>query len=182
MKIKKELLLFFPWVVIFALAFYIYILKEENTQLRESLPSLCTGDRIDYFMLTGTDGSAVDTRDIDTDDGKTFIIFIFESPCSSCNKSIPVWNKITSEAGNNSRVFGIISEGREKAAEFSESGVAKFNLFTPLDRQDFLKRLNIRINLPQTIVYRNGKIIFIRLGELQLDDYLQIKKIISPGI
>ncbi len=170
-------------LAILIVIFYINRLQTEIKILRANLPHKLIGEKIDYFDLLSTDAEEVTAAVLNTSRSGISALFIFDRPCSKCSDMITIWNKINkfSKLGN-FKAFGIVPDKIEKVVEFSEEGLAKFKLYAPRDLKKFLWMFSIRINLPQTILYKNGEIIYLKLGHLDGSDYLSISKLIKEKI
>jgi len=164
-------------VALIVVALYIYKITNENIRLREAIPYLLIGEIIDYFDLKRADGVNVDSTYLNTTDDRLKVIFIFESPCSACNKNLTFWKRMVSQGKREKDidVFGIIMGSSEELMNAANLNFANFDLYCPIDIEQFKKSLHLKINLPQTILYKNKQVIYIKLGMLLLSDFHEIK-------
>ncbi|MCP4218890.1 MAG: redoxin domain-containing protein [bacterium] len=177
---NSKLTLLLLIVAVLSVGMYIYRLRREVSVLKANLPYLLVGEKIDHLDLIGIDGKAVNATDLDGSDGATHIFMVFQTPCSSCNKNLPIWNKLAVlSKGTNAKVYGIVHDEPAKALEFAETKAAIFDIYHPADRETFRDDLRVRLNLPQTIVYRDGEVKFIALGILERENYIKIKSFLE---
>lgn len=146
-------------------------------RIKSSLPSLLKGDKISYFAIEGTDGMNLDRSVLDKNKFST--ILIFQRPCSPCNKNITIWNRLAVSLRDKANIYGIVLDKIEETSRFAQAGLTKFKLYSPQNIETFIQSFNIQINLPQTILYEDGKIVYIKLGDLLPEDYFEIMKIIK---
>ncbi|MCP4213165.1 MAG: redoxin domain-containing protein, partial [bacterium] len=131
------------------------------------------GETIEHLDLIGADGRNINAASLEKN---THILVIFDTPCSKCNKNLPIWNKLAVlSKGTDVKVHGIVPDEPGKAVKFAETKAAIFDIYSPVDLETFRADLRVRINLPQTIVYQDGKIKYISLGLLGRDGYVKIK-------
>lgn len=127
-------------LAIVALLVYCVKLQVENYGLRASIPFLAKGEGIDYFDLTGAGDAEVDERFLNGDGETLSVLFIYERPCSSCNKNNGIWNKISRIKGPVPfNTYGIVLDSREKVEEFASSGAVNFDLYFPRDVKRFIE-------------------------------------------
>lgn len=107
-------------------------------------------------------------------ENSTFLIYIFSQPCSPCNKNTQVWKKIAALSKRDAKAIGIIIDDHQEALAFSEKLKPNFELYVPVDIPKFKDKMKIRTNFAQTILYHDGKVIFVKLGMLQGEDYTHI--------
>ena len=161
--------------------FYIDKLRSENERLRAYLPHKLIGEKITYFDLVGTDAAEIDAAAINEREDKVSVIFLFfGSSCSSCSGMLPLWNRIGKMAsGYNLLVFGVMLDSIGNTVAFSEEKTVHFNLYAPRDIEKIESAFHMKYQEPQTILYKNGEIVYLKLGRLDKADYLRISNIIK---
>ena len=162
---------FIPLLIIIILSIFIIKLIGTNNSLKESLPYLIKGEKIKYFNLIDNDGKKIDEKILKHDFPS--LIFIFSRPCSPCNKSITYWKRLSSILKGKVNVYGIVLSNATEAHSFSSNAKLNFPIFIPEDINIFIKNFRIKINLPETILYKNG-VVHLRLGEINYKDVTQI--------
>jgi peroxiredoxin len=161
----------------------IFIIINQSNQIKalnKNLPTLNQGDKIKYFDLIGVDKEKIDVSVLNNQ--KISLIFIFSQPCSPCNKNIPYWKKLANIFSETSNIYGIILGDIPGIANFSNSMKFKFKLFCPMDLYKFREKFRLKLNLNQTIICKNEKVIYIKEGDLEPIDYFRIYKIIKGEI
>lgn len=168
-------------LVVLVVFLYITKLKSENARLRSYLPHKLIGDKITYFDLVGTDAAEIDAEAINDTKDKTLVIFLFfGSSCSSCSGMLPMWNRTAKMAAeHNLPVFGVMLDSIANTVAFSEEKTVKFNLYAPKDIKKMESTFQMKYQQPQTILYRGGEIVYLKLGQLDKADYLMISNIIN---
>jgi len=180
--LKKSIktLLFVLMVLFLASLFIIHKQHTKISFLKGNLPYLLPGEKIDYFDVLNTKDERLGLSNIDNN---ATLLFIFERPCTRCNKNIKVWQKIAQivKRKNNVNVYGIVL-GDPKDM-FNLAGMMKlnFDLCSAVDQTKLIDSLRIRLNLPQTVLLKNGKVSSVLIGELTGDNYTKIlKKVMMP--
>lgn len=156
--------------------FIIVMQARENRHLKENLPYLLPDESINYFELLSIDNERIDVNALST---KPSIIFIFKSPCNTCNRNIQFWRKIAKIMEGKINIFGIVFSGYNQMVEFSDQSSINFKLYTPVDPQKFRHHLKLKLNIAQTIVYHKGSVQLLKMGELNGEDYLALLKYIK---
>lgn len=143
--------------------------------VQRNKPLLAKGDRICYFDITGEKGTFKKSEILDN--GYTLII-IFSNNCFSCNKNIPIWNRIALLTGL--KVFGIILNN-EKLSEFSSMNIIRFALYSPIDLNKFKENFEANEAIDYTILCKGDEVIYFHMGSLSIDNYFQIRNIIGDN-
>lgn len=69
---------------------YVIIRQAKTIEtIKKEIPFLILGERIEYFDLVGVEGNAIDNSFLES--SAYSLVFIFERPCSKCNKNIAYW-------------------------------------------------------------------------------------------
>lgn len=160
---------------------YISNLRSENERLKAYLPHMLIGDKINYFDLVSTDAVEIDASVVNDKKDKISAIFLFfGSSCSSCSGMFPIWNRIGKLSGqSNLDVYGILLDSIENTIRFSEEMSVNFELYAPQDLKKIRSALKIKYEQPQTILYKNRQIIYLKLGQLDKEDFLHIQGLIK---
>ncbi len=72
--------------------FISYKLIQRNASVRNSLPYFTVGEKINYFDLISESGDSIDVSALK--ENKPVLIFIFPTPCSSCDRNLAIWKKV----------------------------------------------------------------------------------------
>lgn len=159
-----------------------FITVEQHKRIRmleNSLPFLPAGEKIGYFDLIDKNDKKVDKTTIA--DNKVTLIFVFERPCSPCNKNIVFWNKIALRFKDQVNIYGVIAEDFQDFYNQLESLRVGFQLYCPDNVEMFLNELRIRTNMAQTILYAKG-VQYLKLGELGNKDIFSLIEKIEEEI
>lgn len=165
-KLTSKLLL--PTLMMFLVVTLSIVLlnqKKEIGRLKMSNVFLAVGDELKQLDLTDISNNQMTHR---LNNGVS-ILFVFEKPCSPCNKNINYWNKIAILLRKSAQSYGIIEDDFENAKELKMHNRVIFPLYTPVNAEEFRRILPTSINLPQTVVVRDGKISNLYVGQLDAD-------------
>lgn len=180
MKMKKEkvysLLNMVLLAIIIVLGFALYKSLNMNRLLRGSLPYLTPGEAIEYFHLSGMDARTIDASVLKQDIPS--LIFIFSRPCSPCNKNIVYWKKMAEILKDKVTIYGVILGKVTDAYNFPENAKLNFNIYVPENIDEFIQKLRIKLNFPQTIVYHET-VRFVKLGTMEGEDAVSIIKFVK---
>lgn len=144
--------------------------KIKSDFLREQIPCLLIDEKVGDFMVISAKSTA-GPETLDLKDG--MLLFVFSRPCSSCEKNIPFWNAIA-ELCDNVIIKGVIIDGN--LTQQPENINIAFDIVSPSSQDDFMKKFHIRTNHAQTILIRNHRVEFIRMGILEESDLNEIVK------
>jgi len=169
----RNYLKFITFLIIIILFVFIIKLVGTNNSLKESLPYLVKGEKIKYFNLIDKNGKRINEKVLKNNSPS--LIFIFSRPCSPCNKSIIYWKRLSSILRGKVHIYGIVLNTATEAYSFSSNTNLNFPIFVPEDINSFIKNFRIKINSPETILYKNG-IVHLRLGEINSKDVTKIIK------
>lgn len=162
-------------LVVLSTSFIIARQYQRIVNLENSLPFLPYGERIKYFDLLDKEDKRIDKTFIEGN--KISLIYVFERPCSPCNKNIMFWNKIASKFKDQVKVCGVIPEDFQDFFNQVERLRVNFRLFYPENLSKFLNELRIRTNTAQTILYSKG-VRHLIPGDLESEDiFLLMEKI-----
>ena len=78
--------------------------------------------------------------------------------------------------GQQGEVFGIIPGGANEVAEFLNSKKVLFKLYMPENLNLFLKKMRAQNNDAQTILYFDGEVNMIKVGDLDGRNFTEILK------
>jgi hypothetical protein len=107
---------------------------------------------------------------------KIKLIFIFKSPSSACNANLTAWKRLTQYFREDIEIRGIILDGKIEAQRLIDEKSVNFQLYVPEDIETFKKKMHINMNMAQTILVSDNKIISIHLGTLK---YTHIERMIN---
>ena len=91
------------------------------------------------------------------------MILVFQQPCSRCNESLQLWERLAKILSKRAKIYGVILDMNEMA-NFAGRGEIAFRLYTPLEVDRFKKMFRLRINIPQTIIYNNNKVAALEIS------------------
>jgi len=171
-KLKKSVYLVLYTIILIFLIFILVRLIQENKKLKNYIPHLIEGESIKYFDLISVDGERINSSVLKSN--KPLFIFLFSRPCSPCNVNIVFWNEMVKIMKDKVKTFGIILSGHNKAFNFSKSKKTQFKIFVPANLDIFIKKMRIKSNFAQTILYYNNKIKIIRVGNIDGDTFTEI--------
>ena len=111
------------------------------------------------------------------------LIFIFKQPCAPCNQNLSLWRRIAGVVKDkNVNVYGIWLGNQGEMFDLQETSGLDFTIYSPLELEQFKRSLVIKYNYAQTILYIDKKAEFVRLGNLDGDDYTSILKRINKRL
>jgi len=171
----KIYLKFFLLVLI--LVFGLSQLYSGNTsfKMQKKAPFLMEGDKIVYFDISGEKGILKKTELLNN--GYSLII-VFSNNCFSCNKNIPLWNRMSLLKGL--KTYGIILKN-ENLGKFHKIKETKFNLYSPNDINEFKNNFKMNEGIDYTILCKGNEVVYFQMGLLSVDNYFQIKDIVSKN-
>jgi peroxiredoxin len=169
--IKKNILTPILFTLLILSVYLNYKLIRLNNNYREQIPHVIKGERISEVDLLDKNGQSVDRSKLEN---QTAIIYVFRKDCSPCDKNIFLWNKIAKFFKDKIPVFGIVPNTPTEAFNFEEKAKLNFDIFVPDDLKRYVREMKLRENRSQTIVYKNGRMHFIKVGELAGKDAKEI--------
>lgn len=159
-------------LLIIYLGYFNLELSRENKSLKSHLHSLIPGEPIKHFDLISTLYESKTTSSYNN--SGLSLIFIFERPCTPCNKSLTLWKRLARILEGKVEIYGIVLSDYSEAQRFSQNPGIKFNIYIPVD--EFKFRQEYRLNLPfaQTLLVYEGKVQYIKLGNLKGEDFTEL--------
>ena len=136
---------------IILVGFAIFRLYRINEKNKQELPYLLQGEKIECFDLIDEDANQVDASVFSS--GRPVLIFIFSRPCSPCDKNIVYWLKMQEILEDQVNFYGIIPGNATEAFNFSEKAKLNFKLYVPVNLNEFIQRMRLKLNFSQTILY-----------------------------
>ena len=184
-RIKKIYVLLLTSCFLLTLSlFFNFVLYKKNQLLKSALPYLVPGEKINYFDLIGEDREKINESILKN---KISLLFIYKLPCLACNKNSLLWRRIAKIAGKEINIFGIALIDFNELVEFAESSRLNYKLYAPENIDLFRKKMRVKLNTPQTILYYN-KVQYVLPGTITGDAYThilrklkQIKKNMKKG-
>lgn len=110
------------------------------------------------------------------------LIFIFQSPCSACNANLNAWKKLALYFEGKIDIRGIVLDGEMEAQRLLEKEPLHFELYVPEYSRHFREQMHIKLNMAQTIVASDDKIVFLRLGNLSYEDIDELIRLIKTAL
>lgn len=182
MRSKKYLTIAVITLIII-LSYSLFLNYQYNKQknfYKQSVPYLLPGEKITYFDLVGLDGDNIDASILEQE--KPSLIIIFKQPCSSCNENIQLWRRLGKLVTNRVNVYGIILNDDVDPVEFSKKTRLSFGLYQPFEKEKFVENWRVKLKYAQTIIYHQGRVIDVKLGDLSSDEFTEIIKILKEEI
>jgi peroxiredoxin len=140
---------------------------------------LAPGNIVEQFELVDLDGKAIDSATLLS--SKYTIFFIFKRPCPTCDSNIFLWKKMARAYKDKVTAIGIALSDIKAVERLKSIKKINFPILLPADLKGFEETFKLKFDLSQTTLFYNGKVVFNRRGELNAEEYLKIKKIISGG-
>ncbi len=159
-------------VIVILFGFAVFKLYRMNEQTKASLPYLAIGERIEYFDLIGEDASQINVSVFNSE--RPVLIFILSRPCNPCQKNMKYWQKMKEILLDRVDFYAIILDNATSAFSFSEQANLNFKVFVPVDLNRFIQKMRIKLNLPQTILYVKNEVKYLKLGELEGEEAVNI--------
>jgi len=175
-KAKKRSGYLVPVLILFLVLMLVFMMfnqKKQIDRLKAGNVFLSVGDDLKQLELVDI---ANNQKTHKLNDGVS-ILFVFEKPCSPCNKNINFWNKIAILLREKVQTYGIIEEDFSNARETKLQNRVVFPLYAPVDVDEFRKVIPTSINLPQTVVVMNGKVSNLYVGQLSPESVKDIMQI-----
>ena len=158
---------------------FLYI---KNKKISQNQIIFSAGEPLPALELLNLDNTPQET---DTFAEGVTVLFIFKTPCSACNSNLGSWNKITKFFGNRIKVMGIIPDGDPAAFQLVDEKRVNFSLYVPADQNTLREQLRLRLNIAQTMVVVDNKVMTSKIGILSPEDLQSLvfglKKIISSS-
>lgn len=167
--------------IIIVAGFVIFRLYQINEKNKQELPYLLQGEGIEYFDLIDEDAHQINASVFDGGQ-RPALIFIFSRPCSPCDKNIAYWRKMKEILKDQVDFYGIVLDETNAAFNFSEEARLNFKVYVPVDLDGFNRKLRIKLNFSQTILYDQGEVKYLKLGKLEGDEATRIINMAKKGI
>jgi len=180
MDIKNKtfgLILVFLAIIIF-LSFSLFRCIKANIVLKEALPYLLPGEKVNSLDLIDVAEPAVIKKDL-TASRLSLIFIIPRSSCITCDKNMVYWKKYAALFTDTISIYGIVLTNISEAANFSLDAKLNFPLFTPENLSAFTMKFRIKFNYPQTIIFKGNEIRYLQFGDLDGEMAKNIIKIIK---
>lgn len=110
------------------------------------------------------------------------LIYVFETPCSACNTNLNAWKRLSQYFEDKIEVVGIILDGRSEAERLMNEESINFQLYVPENINSFKERMHIRLNMAQTIIALDEKVMLTRIGNLSFNDIDEIIMFIKEAL
>jgi len=163
------------WIILLHLSvlagLVIFRQDQQIKLLKNSLPFLALGEKISYFDLLDEKQVKIDKEAIHR--GKISLVYIFQRPCSPCDKNIILLNKLIGQFAGKVEVYGVVIAGFQEFINQVDNLKANFKLYYPEDPERFLARFRLKTNLSQLLVY-SDRVTYLALGELDNADILTL--------
>jgi hypothetical protein len=146
-----------------------FILTAENRQF------LSKGEQLNYLELIDKQNKSFGLKNVKIE--RNVLIIIISNSCYTCNKNFPIWNRLTNLDGLS--ICGVVSN-MGNLFQLGNTNLAKFRVYTPVDYEKF-KTGNFVLNeaVDYTILLKQGKVVFFRIGQLNMDNYFHLRNLIK---
>lgn len=162
------------YAAVAALCVLVVLLARENRQLEDRLQTVSreqsaegniqVGDYLSEFAVTELDGSFTSLAFDGVD--RESIVLLFTTTCSACQQNVDPWLELHERVRGRYRFAAIGIDDPELVRTFAEAHALPFEVFVPVDRQQFPETHHI-VGVPQTLVVgSDGRVKDIRLGVL----------------
>jgi peroxiredoxin len=180
----KNLYNVFLHLVVVVLTFEVVILARQNKELKQG-PSSAQQESLkvgDYFSLSGIIPLDNGT-DPDTISGRQ-VIFVFTTRCPFCKETLPLWEKIASEAKRVKDValIGICLDEEAATKAYVEEHGLDFPVFLPVSKDSLVQRNKLH-GVPQTIIRaRGGLVQNVWRGRLSQEQLQEVIRALSDSL
>ncbi len=70
--------------------------------------------------------------------------------------------------------YGIIPGNAIEAFNFSEKAKLNFKLYVPVNLNEFIQKMRLKLNFSQTILYARDEVKYLKLGKLEGEEAVNI--------
>jgi peroxiredoxin len=135
-----------------------------HTPIPPSISSLKPGEHVKPFRVKTLDGNdgVIDCSDT----AKKYLLCVFSTSCSHCERTIPFWQMIANNRPQYWEVIGISLQGGEETKTFVADNKISFSTVTAANDTGFEREYKIP-RIPATILIRGGGVVEqMWIGEL----------------
>jgi len=181
--VKNRIYLITIICLIFLTTIETYILINKSIKIKKiesMIPVHYSGNKIDYFDVRDSQKNTISIEEIKKNE--LSLVFVFSEPCSPCNKNLLYWKKISAIFSLKIPIYGVTLKIYKKNDRIKKAIKANFNIYVPLNLNKFKKTMKLNSNLAQTIILKKNLIYYIKLGDLDPNDYFEIVRKINKEI
>lgn len=167
--------------ILFVLAGFVYLaiqnnrLRNQIQAVREGVPNLLINDHAPSIEIIKINGEK-DFIEFSHKDQK-HLLFILANSCNPCEKNMHFWKRLYFQLKDHVQVLGIVLEGMNQAQSLMKDLKVGFPVYGLDENSRFKKSYRVS-NLSQTLVIdEQGRVEWIKTGDLNGDDYQKIKKL-----
>lgn len=153
-----------------------YKLFKINRQYQNALPYFLVGEKIDYLDLESTDENGSGLKELP--DNTLSILYIFSRPCTPCDKNLIYLKKFARLLDKSVTIRGVVVGNLSEGYEFTRKAKLDFNIFVPEDLNRFIDEFRLKFKHSHFLVCRGKEIMYVKMGELTSDEFVQILKMI----
>lgn len=139
--------------------------------LRANAISLNPGESITKLDLISVKNEPFNETIFSSPKNKLTMLCIFQTPCSSCSKALGAWKVLTNYFGDKITVIAIIPANAQNSSNISDAGQLNFKVYQPVDVEQFRNNMRLRTRLSQTILLQGKKVITVKIGDLDEEDF-----------
>jgi hypothetical protein len=171
---------FFGILLIASTLFFLFIRNHELNNrinaLRARLPNLTENDLAPSIELLGING---ERELVDFGHGGVkHLLYILANSCNPCERNMPVWKRLAHQVKDKARVISIVLGGQRQAQSLRGNLDLESAIYFPGENSNFAKLYRVT-NASQTLIIdEQGRIKWVKSGDLRGDDYLEIKALI----
>lgn len=184
MEVKKKILDLIIGLVILLILIQFGFLITRNRNIRNQ-----TTQRFHSPLLLNSHAPAIRVVNLDKRKetissrsmNEKILLFILSSSCVPCENNFPFWNRLSLQLKEKIRVIGIIIGELDEAKIIEQTKRVHFPLYIPEEKGVFISDYKV-LNLSQTILIdEKNRVQWVKLGNLNADDYAEIKKLASDN-
>lgn len=104
---------------------------------------------------------------------KKTLLIIFSTFCTNCDKNLTFWKRLDHQLKEKVQIIAVVSKGVEQAQTLK----VNFPIYVPEDINGFINDYKVSNSSQTILINKEGEIEWIKVGELNSDDYLKIKEL-----
>ncbi len=159
---------------------YLHLTGTDAAKKEFRQPVIAANSIVQYFELLGQNENMLDKSVLNTP--ALSVVFIFANPCPTCEHNVEFWKKIRGDAGEQMKAYGVVLSPHRGLTDISDSKRLNFPLYRPLDTPKFKEAFEVALNTSQTVLIKNGRVVYGKGGILEPKDYFKIRKIIKEEL
>ena len=110
--------------------------------------------------------------------GNKSLVFILPKSCVPCEKNIVFWKRLYEQVINDIEVIGVIVGGMQQAVALRDVMKVGFPLYVPENADRLAEDFKVSVLSLTLLVKEDGKIGWMKGGDINADDYLELKDLV----